>query len=349
MNLSWIQPVIWLTLALVVAAMLGGLLLAFRRKRRQGSAPPESPRKGWGKLVYALRLALFAILSLLFLGTVLLVAMDYNEAKNETAPARRSVSIPPGLPFQPQEVTFPGGDGIQLAGWYVPARNGATVILLHGYGGSRLGMLWHAQTLVEAGYGVLLYDERASGESGGARRSFGWEDASDVAGAVAYLKTRPGGQPAHIGIAGCSMGAQIALQGAIQNPEIGAVWADGPAVVAASDNEPPDNAVKRLFYLSNQLLDLIFQYHLGIRPPAPLIDTIGQIAPRPLMLVGGGVEMGMLGSEAERLNWYAAHAGPNARVWVIDDVVHCDGPSKRSDEYAQRFVDFYNEAFGLQR
>ena len=85
-------------------------------------------------------------------------------------------------------MTFTGGDGVTLAGWFAPPENGATIILLHGYGGNRLGMRWHAEVLVEAGYGVLMYDERASGESGGTVRSFGWQDGADVGGAVEYLK-----------------------------------------------------------------------------------------------------------------------------------------------------------------
>jgi len=68
-----------------------------------------------------------------------------------------------------------------MAGWFIPSRNYATIILLHGYGGSRTAMIWHAEQLVEAGYGVLMYDERASGKSEGTHRSYGWEDTRDLA------------------------------------------------------------------------------------------------------------------------------------------------------------------------
>ena len=45
-----------------------------------------------------------------------------------------------------------------LSGWYVPSRNGAVVILLHGYGNNRAQMWPRAEPLARAGYGVLLYD-----------------------------------------------------------------------------------------------------------------------------------------------------------------------------------------------
>ena len=69
----------------------------------------------------------------------------------ETAPARQIVDIPPGTTLPLEEVTFTGGDGIQLAGWYVPPANGAVIILLHGYGGTRASMLWHAETSGQGG------------------------------------------------------------------------------------------------------------------------------------------------------------------------------------------------------
>lgn len=41
-----------------------------------------------------------------------------------------------GLPGA-RDVTFSGADGTRLAGWYVPGRNGAAVVLMHGSHGTR--------------------------------------------------------------------------------------------------------------------------------------------------------------------------------------------------------------------
>lgn len=295
-----------------------------------------------------LRLAGFGLLALALAGMMLMAYVNVRALESETKPARRPVELPPDLPFALEEVSFSGAGGIHLAGWYAPSRNGATIILLHGYGATRSSMLWHAEKLVQAGYGVLMYDERASGESSGERRSYGWEDGPDVGGALAFIRERSGWPASPVGIAGCSIGGQIALQGAILYPEIAAVWADGPSNIRAADNPPPHNASTGLALISNYMLDFMYERRLGIAAPAPMIERIGDIAPRPVMLVGGGVEIGAIGNEARRMEWYASFAGPNAQVWVIEEALHCDGPKKQPGEYARRIVEFFDAAFGLE-
>ena len=38
-----------------------------------------------------------------------------------------------------------------IKGWYIPSQNQAAIILLHGYGGNRLGLLGHAEFLARRG------------------------------------------------------------------------------------------------------------------------------------------------------------------------------------------------------
>src|SRR6266508_5084903 len=42
-----------------------------------------------------------------------------------------------------EDVSFTTADGLTLVGWYVPSRNGAAIIALHGSGGNRPGTLEH--------------------------------------------------------------------------------------------------------------------------------------------------------------------------------------------------------------
>jgi alpha-beta hydrolase superfamily lysophospholipase len=142
-----------------------------------------------------------------------------------------SVEVPADLGFEVEEVTFESEDGITLAGWFVPSQNGVTIILLHGYGGNRTGMIWHAQQLVNAGYGVLMYDERASGESTGEYRSYGWEDTRDEGCHSLHSGTN---RMQMLGL-GCSTGASIAVYSAALCPEIGAAWGDSNSSVRAQD------------------------------------------------------------------------------------------------------------------
>ena len=70
-----------------------------------------------------------------------------------------------------RDVSFPASDGVRLAGWYVPGRNGAAVILLHGSHGTRSDTLAHLRMLHAAGYGVLAFDARGHGQSRGDERT----------------------------------------------------------------------------------------------------------------------------------------------------------------------------------
>jgi len=340
---------------LIIIGLPLGLLavIAISRRRKGGSAKSKSddattPR--WKRfLIKTLRLTAFGLFSLVLITVALMLMMNYQSTVEETTPAPSQVKIPDDLSFDVEEVTFLSTDGLRIAGWFVPSENGVTVILLHGYGGNRLGMRWHAERLVEAGYGVLMYDERASGESEGEYRSYGWEDEHDVGGAVAFLSSRPEVDPAKIGIGGCSIGGQIALQGAAYYPEIGAVWADGASIIRAGDNVPPKNLIMWLVNMGNYMIDWQYQRILKIEAPPAMIEIIGEIAPRPIVLVAGGTERPFLGSEARYAHHYAQFAGDNAEVWVIDEAYHCDGPVQRPDEYAERMIGFFDGAFGVKR
>jgi hypothetical protein len=58
----------------------------------------------------------------------------------------------------------------------------------------------------------------------------------------------------------------------------------------------------------------------------------------------------MFGSEADMMiPRYARAAGPNAQVWIIPEAVHCDGPARRPEQYAQQMVEFFDTAFGIKR
>ena len=129
-------------------------------------------------------------------------------------------------------VTFPADDGVRLSGWYVPSRNGAAIVLVHGGGGDRQGTILHARMLAKAGYGVLLYDARGRGESGGHENAAGWQRDRDVRGAVSFL-TRRGID--HIGLLGLSTGAEAVVTEAASDKRIEAVVADGLQARTAAD------------------------------------------------------------------------------------------------------------------
>lgn len=303
--------------------------------------------KLWYALRYVLKLGGFAVLSLLLVVVAMMVFRVFYSLQRDFSAAPSQVEIPSGLPFQIEEVSFVSEDGVRIAGWYVPAQNDVTIVLLHGYSTNRTAMLWHAKELVAAGYGVLLYDERASGESGGDHRSYGWEDPRDVKGALRFLKDKT--DQDRVGIAGCSMGAQIAIQSAVYYPEIGAVWADAPATIRAQDMPPQRDPLVQLILIGNYMTDWASAMELGMTPPKPLIEIIGEIPPRPIMLVGSGMKRPLFDTEGEFMKHYAGYTNGKAKVWVIPDAGHCHGPGVRPQEYSARMITFFDSAFGIAR
>lgn len=321
-----------------------------RHQAKRVTIPKTLSERIGSALLYIVRIVGVGLGTFLAIAFGVLIERNIYSVITETMPAPSEVNIPSGVAFDVDEVKFQGGDDLTMAGWRVRSQNGATIILLHGYGSNRTAMLWHAERLVNAGYGVLMYDERASGESEGTRRSYGWEDPRDVEGAIRFIEAESGNGLERIGIAGCSIGAQIALQSAAYYPDLEAVWADGPSSVRAPDLPPPNNPIMALIVLGNYSLDWMFEIKLNMDAPKPMIEIIDEIAPRPIMLVGGGQPQPFIGSEAEAMvPRYAEFAGSHAQTWIIPEAVHCDGPVHRPDEYAERMVEFFDTAFGIPR
>ena len=259
--MKWIRywPLFEVTLIVGVFAVIIWRLWRSVRQRAQSKPAPRPTTLG-GKVrfvgLYILKLLGVGIGTFLAIALVVMIDRNILSVITESAPTPSQVDIPADLSFDVEEVTFLSEDGLRIAGWYVPPENGALVILLHGYSGNRTAMIWHAEQLTKAGYGVLMYDERASGESEGEYRSYGWEDPRDVGGALAFLNEKPEIDASKIGIGGCSIGGQIALQGAAYYPQIGAVWADGASSVRAQDIHKPTNPIFVLLVAGNYMLDL---------------------------------------------------------------------------------------------
>ena len=119
-------------------------------------------------------------------------------------------------------------DGAMLRAWIMTPRkgNGDAVILLHGQGDNRAGMLGVADLLLRHGYAVLLPDARAQGASGGAVATYGVKESDDLRRWYAWLKRAQ--NPRCIDAVGNSMGAAIVLEATASTPELCAVAAESP-------------------------------------------------------------------------------------------------------------------------
>ncbi len=173
-----------------------------------------------------------------------------------------------------QDVTLITDDGIRLSAWYTPPRNGAVILLAHGYGDNRPE--WIHELLAKKGFGVLAWDARAHGSSGGDISTVGYLEVLDVKAALKYALSQPGVQ--HVGAWGGSMGGATVIRAAAAFPEIEAVFVD-------SSFDSLDDEFNHLvpYPIINPLVKFIATTETGIKfnEVDPLAD-IGKISPRPV-------------------------------------------------------------------
>jgi dipeptidyl aminopeptidase/acylaminoacyl peptidase len=259
-------------------------------------------------------------------------------------PPRIKVSYftPTNLGVTYEDVKLTSQDGAKLVGWYIPSRNKAAVILLHGHSGNRLGVIHQAEALLQAGYGILMYDLRAHGSSGGGRFARGQASVDDLLAAVAYLSKRPDVHAGGIGVMGISVGGLFALQAAAQTVAIRAVAGEGTSPAVLADVPVPTSWLGRFGYWQQRLyMRLIHRFAKQDLLPSNA-SAAARLGSRPLLLIaaGEGDEVTMLQNLAE--------AAETAVFWQIPEARHGQGWHTRQEEYNHRLVSFFDGALAHQ-
>jgi uncharacterized protein len=237
-----------------------------------------------------------------------------------------------------RDVTMRTRDGITLSGWYLPSRNEAAVVVLHGSGSNRSNMIDHVAVLARHGYGVLAIDARGHGESGGQPMDLGWFGELDVDAAVSFLARQADVDAERIAVLGLSMGGVGALTAAASDPRIGAVVSEGAAVGTFTD--------ARLLGLDGWLsIPFFWVRHVAadLMSPAPepmgLKEAMARIAPRPVLLISGRGP-----SEALLNRRYEATAPASAELWELPETPHTHAIWTHREEWARRVVGFLDRA-----
>lgn len=310
--------------ALVAGAVLigAGVTAIWRSRRADGGRVRRYARRAARAVAAAL--------------VVAFVVQPIGGAYLETHVARAEVPTA-DLGAGHEDVVVRTQDGLHLAGWYVPSRNGAAVLVFPGRSGAQA----HARMLVRHGYGVLVLDRRGEGASEGAPHAYGWDGQRDVHAAVAFLQQRPDVDARRVGALGLSVGGEMLLQAASESPGLAAVVSDGAGVRSTPEALP---VLDPTLYWALPMLavhDVALMAFADTVAPPRLLSVVARIGERPVLLIADPDD----GAELERVNRdYRRAIGPTATLWELPGTGHTRGLTARPVEYERRVVTFFDQA-----
>lgn len=283
------------------------------------------------------------------------VAVSALMARGLTVSRRVPVlDTPDAVGLEYEDVTFPSsGDGIELAGWVIRppagARAGAGdgggrwIVIVHGHGTNRadpaFGSLPLARDLHRAGYSVLMFDLRASGQSSGSRASAGYYEQRDLHGALDFLG-RIGVTPERTGILGFSIGGAIALLVCAHSGRAASVVADSAFADLGLMIERGASSrfhLLRIFTPGMRFMArLLYGIDIGGVSPMRALATSGL----PVLLIHGERDE-LVPLVNFRLLSRAIESGPG-ETWLVPNAGHTDSYREQPEEYKRRVVDFFN-------
>ncbi|WIG57707.1 MAG: hypothetical protein OJF49_000452 [Ktedonobacterales bacterium] len=286
---------------------------------------------------------LLVVLGLLLLALVVLLAFSYSRARTLLTPVRKPLAHQPrdfGLTME--DVRIPGPRGA-LAGWYLPARNGCTLICCHGINDNRGQWLDQIARLHQrGGYGALLFDFAGHGDSEGNLVTFGVRESEDIAAVVAYLRSRGDVDIARIGILGYSLGAISAVLAAAREPALRCVMVESCFADVQRDLGMLFHRYTGLPSFSFANLIVFWGQRIGkvklaeIRP----VRVIHQLAPRAVFIISDlRDELAVEPYDGEHL--YASADEPK-QLWQVPDAGHVHAFDLSPEEWIQRVGDFFD-------
>lgn len=170
-----------------------------------------------------------------------------------------------------EEFLFDSPFGYRISGFFIPGKDDSsqTLLLSHGFGSNRWGMIKYASIFIKSGWNIVAFDHRRHGESGGESTSFGVFETQDmkvVADALfeRFPKTRV------FGLYGESMGAAIALQYAPMDSRLSFIVADCPF----------DNFVGQLRHLGKKMRIPAFLRRVMLKLTLYFIQSQAKYDPR---------------------------------------------------------------------
>jgi dipeptidyl aminopeptidase/acylaminoacyl peptidase len=250
-----------------------------------------------------------------------------------------------------QDISVTASDGSHLQGWFArPAdANGGAVILLHGVGDNRQGMMGFAELFLSKGFAVLVPDSRAQGESGGAFPTYGLKESGDVHRWFDWLVMQQ--HPKCIFGMGESMGAAVLLQSVEKENRFCAVVAESSF---ATFRQIAYVRVGQFFHTGTWLgrivlrpaVEAAFLYGrltrgINLADASPERSVVGSRVP--ILLIHGLADDNIPFQQSERIR---AHDPADIVLWEVPLAGHCGAVNAAGQEFNTRVLGWFTSHDG---
>lgn len=281
-------------------------------------------------------LVVIAVLLALYIGLMLVIA------RVSLKPYRIPLYLSPGALGAPQEEVRIESEGNILRGWWMPAPNAKTVMVVaHGYMMNRSELCPEAYLLWKNGVSCLLLDLRAHGKSQGRKCTLGYHERKDIVAAVEYARSQAPG--AKIGLYGSSMGAAASALAVGENPDL------ADFLILDSPYGRLDSAIMGWWrFVGGHWLEVVLAPScwvaavlLGFKPwEVDISQAVANFGAKPILFFHGTKDVIALPSEAKRN--HEAALGPVEVVWM-EGYGHSEGRWEQAPTYQAALLKFVNE------
>jgi len=233
------------------------------------------------------------------------------------------------------EIEFRTEDGINIKGWYIPAKRPSekAIIICHGYPMDKGNVLDLAPPF-HNDYNVLLFDFRALGESGGTFTTLGLKETKDFDAAVDYLRNMG---MKKIGALGFSLGGAVIIMA--NNPYVTAAVSDSAfAELSEMIDVVYDNFgfFRRPFAFFTKL---VAKYIFGMDPARISPLKAIRYFKAPLFLIHSKVDNLVSMESLEKLH----KERPDAERWIIPTALHGQTHLEAPEEYDEKVSAFFKK------
>jgi hypothetical protein len=238
-------------------------------------------------------------------------------------------------------------DGTRLFAWFFRAldANGSAVILLHGAGDNRAGMLGFVPMLLRHRYNVLVPDSRAQGQSGGDIATFGIKESQDVNHWVGWLSAQM--NPRCVYGLGESMGAGILLESLPNEPRFCAAVAESPlssfrevAYDRLGQKFGGGDWIGRTFFrplLSEAFLDARLQYHINLEQASPAKSVA--MTRVPVLLIHGTEDFNITLRQCKAI---LKNRSGVMELWEVPGAGHMGAFGREPEEFELRVTGWFS-------